>query len=213
MRRKRSARGFTLIELMVVMGIAATLVAITVPIARNMANSNKGMRCCSRLQRISQALKMYVLDEGTAPAYYPDLVNGTMVGEGLYALFYTGYLRGEDALHCPADQLHGRNTVEYPYSYMSVDPNAMFDPANPYGAYNQYKYLSCRGIRKGSLDPDVRRQLTPLPAAPSTSSVPVFSREWHPDDTTVVTWCEFHERSLKQVAEAWRVNQSDDPTP
>jgi len=96
MRRMRRNRAFTLIELMVVMGIAAALVAITVPVARNLANTNKGLRCATRMQRISQALKMYVLDEGCVPPYYPDPAGtGAYFGPGLEALLASSYLTDE----------------------------------------------------------------------------------------------------------------------
>lgn len=242
MRRKRRTGAFTLIELMVVMGIAAALVAITVPVARELSNTNKGMRCTTRLQRVGQALKMYVLDEGSVPPYYPD-PNGTgdYWGPGLTALFDTGYLAGESSLHCPADSKHPADDPLHTHSYMNLDEDAACDGSTLYGIDNQAKYLTSRGLRRDSADPDVRRQLAPLPASPSTSLVPEFSREWHPDDNTVVSWCNYHtltitkggegqyqvlfwdgsvhrmDASLLQdgveVAEAWRVKPSDDPVP
>jgi len=253
MRRNTTTRAFTLIEMVVVMGIAAALVAMTVPVARNLSNSNKGLRCASQLQRVSQALRMYVLDEGAVPPYYPvdpsvavnpadPLDADRMAGQGLWVLFVYGYLGGESALHCPADHQHGRDNRLYAYSYMTRDETAAIDGVTAYGAYNYHKYLSSRGVRSDSLaDADVRRQLCALPASPSTSTVPEFTREWHPDDSAVVTWCDHHAVSLKKggdrvyqvlfwdgsvrrmrasllrdgdpIAAAWRVAPGDDDTP
>jgi len=242
MRRMRRNRAFTLIELMVVMGIAAALVAITVPVARNLANTNKGLRCATRMQRINQALKMYVLDEGCVPPYYPDPAGtGAYFGPGLQALFESGYLSGESSLHCPADSKHPEGDPLFSFSYMNLDDDAMCDGSTEYGVENQSKYLTSRGLRRDSADPDVRRQLAPLPPSPSTSLIPEFSREWHPDDTTVVTWCNYHALTITKggegqyqvlfwdgsvhrmdatllqdgvdVAEAWRIKPSDDPVP
>jgi hypothetical protein len=171
-----------------------------------------------------------------------------MVGQGLWVLFAFGYLGGETALHCPADSQHGRGSDLYAYSYMTRDDNAAVDGVTAYGLYNQHKYLSSRGLRKPpqtGVDPapdvDKLRQLAPLPALPSVSVAPEFSREWHPDDTTVVTWCDFHAVSIKKggkpiyqvlfwdgsvrrmpasllqdgapVPAAWRVAPADDDTP
>lgn len=207
MRRKRGKGGFTLLELVVVMGIAAAVAAITIPLVRSISNSNRGMSCASRMQRIGQAIKMYALDEVGVPPYYPQLVNGNLVMEedlvpppprwGLQKLVDTGYLKSDHALHCPADREHGLGTALYAHSYDSVDRDARSSATVWSAEVNKHAYLSCRGVRQGTGDQDLKRQLSPLPADPN-SFVPVVAREWHPDDTSVVTWCRHHYFSIRE---------------
>jgi len=251
MRRLRRQQGFTLVELMVVIGIMAALTAITVPVATSLSRGNKMITCASRMQRIGQAMKIYTLDEGSAPPYYPELdaggaYTGNMVGTGLMGLIDAGYLSGIQTLHCPADYAHGRNNPLYAYSYYSQDTDASYEPSNLYGDRNQLKYLSCRGIARNAGDPDFTRQVCELEQAatdyhPIDRLTPIFSREWHPNDSTVLLWCNFHHHQVKRagegqyqvlfwdgsarrmpgslfrngtaVPEAWRVDPSDDPTP
>ena len=255
MRRMRSSGGFTLIELIVVMAIAAAVVAIVVPVARTLANGNRAMGCSSKMQRISQALKLYVLDEGAAPPFYPanpSAAGGNMIGRGLYSLVDAGYLGGYESLHCPSDREHVLGDdpapdpddpfppAPYATSYFSEDSDVACQSGSVYELYNTYKYLCCRGVT--SADPDYKRQLWPYVETFTGSGVyvPRALRAWHPDDTTVVMWCNYHYLTIREArqgqynalfwdgsarrmpgsllrdgtpVDAWRVKPSDDPTP
>lgn len=239
MRRTRSSSGFTLVELVVVIGIALLVFAITMPVAKSMISGNRAMTCATRLQGIGKAMKIYAMDHGSVPPLYPDLGAGVLVGPGLLALFDEGYINGETQLHCPADWTHERNDPLYAESYCRQDVDASTDGSTAYGAWNQYTYLSCRGVVEGSWATDEKRQLTPL--SNTGSGFPSISRQWTPDDTTVVTWCSFHYTQIQEaglgqyqvlfwdgsvqrlpaallrdgidVTEAWRVSPDDDPTP
>lgn len=219
MRRKRSPGGFTLTELVVVMAIAAALVAITIPVARSLSTGNKAMGCTTKLQRLSQAIKMYALDEGSVPPFYPSpetFYSGDMLlpdeedaggwadeklnRSGLLKLIDTGYLSSDDTLHCPADWQHKRDHVLYAYSYMTQDEEAVAT-SGPYGEYNRHKYLSSRGIARDAADADVRRQLTALPAGVADLVRPEISRAWRPDDSTVVMWCDHHYETIRRGGE------------
>lgn len=226
-------------ELMVVISVALLMVAMTMPVARSMTNGNRAMGCITKMQALGRSLRSYDLDYGSVPPYYPDLSSGTMVGTGLLALVDGGYINGEMNLHCPADRHHPTGDPLYPYSYCAQDSTAAYDSSTSYGAWNQLKYMTSRGLVRGSGDPDERRQLAPLASA--TTGRPAFSREWHPDDSTIVLWCDFHYDTIEEagqgqyqvlfwdgsaqrvpaslmcdgltVAEAWRVTPDDDPTP
>lgn len=258
MRRTRSSGGFTLTELIVVMAIAATVVAITIPVARSLSDGNRAMGCSTQMQRLSQAIRMYTLDEGSVPPLYPSpqtLYDGDVLlpdvedeagwadeklrRSGLLKLVDAGYLGGDDTLHCPADWRHGRDHVLYAYSYMTQDEEAIAT-SSPYGEYNRHKYLSSRGIARDAADPDVRRQLTPLPAGAGDLVRPEISRAWRPDDSTLVLWCDHHYHTIRRGGEgqynvlfwdgsvrrmagalfrepervdAWRTRPEDDPIP
>jgi prepilin-type N-terminal cleavage/methylation domain-containing protein len=191
--------GFSLTELIVVIGIGALITAVSFPVAKTMTSGNKLTTCAARLQHIGQAMKIYYLDEGAPPPYYPDPDgSGTMYGPGLLALVDTGHLRSETALNCPADTEHKSNTrYESPgvedlnftaRSYFSLDPGAQTNSLG-YLELNRYKYLSSRGLESTSTDPLRKRQLAPLRA----DGYPQLARGIpQPDDRTVITWCNYH---------------------
>ncbi len=199
-RRSSVTIGFTLIELMVVVGIAMVLLAISVPVVQNIAAGNALARCNIQLQQIGQALKIYHLDYGAVPPRYP--LNpadsqSAVGGAGLDALWRTDYLRNRKALHCPRDLAHSDTSDPIYYeSYSDVDAEAKpGDPATYH--YNQYKYLSYRGV--DDTDGDYYRQLADIVGW--AGSLPIFDTDWHPDDTTVVTWCNWHTDTITRGGE------------
>lgn len=165
--------GFSLTELVVVIGIGALITAISFPAAKTLTAGNRMMTCASRLQNIGQAMKLYRMDEGAPPPYYPEPDGGgswrwapapprpdnwqpyvfnpaTMydwefTSPGLLALLDAGYLRSESALNCPADRYH-RFESRY-----STDP--VRDPDDPAGAKSVPKWTLFRGRSYVQLDP------------------------------------------------------------
>ena len=199
-------------ELLVVMGIAMVLLAISVPVTQNIAAGNALARCNTQLQQIGQALKIYHLDYGAVPPRYaldPTDSQSAVDGSGLDALWRTDYLRNRKALHCPRDLAHSDTSDPIYYeSYSGVDVEAKpGDPATYH--YNQYKYLSYRGITYDDYvagDDDYYRQLADIvgwaPPDPVTGKIlPIFDTDWHPDDTTVVTWCNWHTDTISRGGE------------
>ncbi len=199
----RRTTGFTLVELMVVIGIMALLMAIIIPATQSLRRGNRISTCAFKLQQISNAMKAYHFDYGSVPPRYPgydDTFDGTrdfdlgeaVEGPGLAALWEAGYLSNRRALHCPSDKEHSDpneydpayDYYPYPYylSYMDedLDATALF-------GFDNYKYLSTRGLI--AADPYFKRQLEdPL----FYETLPVDRQNWYPDDRTVVTWCNFH---------------------
>ena len=95
--------GFTLVEIIVVLGIIVLLLAITVPVGLSLQARNRLMGCESNMHKIHQALKLYRLDEGGFPPYYFDVGANRIHGRGLLALHDNGYLKSTAPLRCSAD--------------------------------------------------------------------------------------------------------------
>ncbi len=176
----RKTTGFTLVELMVVIGIMAVMMAIIVPATQSLRRGNRISTCAFKLQQISNAMKAYHFDWGSVPPGYPGYPGpfdaaAPVDGPGLHVLWETGYLSNRRALHCPSDKEHtDPNDRDYYLSYMDEDPAA----AALYG-FDNYKYLSTRGYTDPELeDPDFYNGSS--------------GATWYPDDETVVAWCNFH---------------------
>jgi len=197
----RKTTGFTLVEMMVVIGIMAVLMAIIIPATQSLRRGNRVVTCAFKLQQISNAMKAYHFDYGSVPPRYPGYpgpfdATAPVAGKGLVALWEAGYLTNRRALHCPSDKDHADpNNVDpadhYGYygSYMRPDPDA----ATPRD-FDNYKYLSTRGASDEpawpyyilGLEPYYKQQLED----------PLFyeteCQAWYPDDRTVVAWCNYH---------------------
>lgn len=197
----RGHGGFTLIEMLTVIGIAVILMALMVPTGRSLREGNRAMTCKSQLQQISVALRAYVADEGAPPPFYidptEDPASATPHGPGLMALYELGYLHRRESLHCPSDVYTRSDTPEYLQSYQRLDPDVDTSAGVPLDAWS---YLSTRGIYDDT-DPYYRRQLQPARAPDSSAGenapVPVVDPTWKPADSTVVTWCPFHKDSQR----------------
>ncbi len=183
----RRKTGFTLVELIVVIGIMALLMGIIISATQSLRRGNRVSTCSFQLQQISNALKAYHFDYGSVPPRYPGYPGpfnaaAPVAGPGLVALWEAGYLGNRRALHCPSDKLCTEpSNTDYYLSYMDRDTAA----AALYG-FDNYKYLSTRGLI--AADPYFNRQLED----PDFYLGAGTSRSWYPDDRTVVAWCNFH---------------------
>jgi prepilin-type N-terminal cleavage/methylation domain-containing protein len=203
--------GFTLIELMIVIAIAALLTAITVGAFREISVTNKRTTCQGNLSQLYTAARLYAADEGGRFPYYnassytlDDPSEQPAGGIGLWALYafpdpsdpskiaplnaavqspLNRYLRHPKVFHCPSDLDPTSGT-----SHENLYTDAARTAINP--EYLSYQVLdgnipTYQSIRTtDSSDPNFKRQLLIYNGASRVSRPPA--------DNTVVAWCKYH---------------------
>lgn len=98
---RSAARGFTLVELLVVIGIIAVLIAILLPALSRARDQAKNVQCAARLRNIGQAVLMYANENrGKVPqTYAPDRWLWDISFADRDALVKKGGIR--QTLYCP----------------------------------------------------------------------------------------------------------------
>jgi len=199
--------GFTLIEMVIVIGIVAVLSAITVPTVNRIAEGNRNVSCQANMQAVYEAMKMYRLDEDGYPPYDPGAGTEAGKGLGLWALHVYGvrtasgiglnsptarYIRGVKSMHCPDHDSVTRYTNPSDSDYFNL-PYLSYQFTIPttgdwsgYDDKGQTTYQTYRGISDTNAE-NYRRQL--FWASPSSNP---NVKNWYPADNTVITWCVHH---------------------
>jgi len=202
--RRGAQKGFTLLELVAVIGIVAVLAAITIPAAQKVREGNRMVTCQGHMRTMYQALVMYRLDEQAFPFFDPDDAFGTGAGGpppaydpatdgqhrhyGLMSLLDGGYVQSPETMRCPDDV---RNNVDgQPYTdatrYLRYE---VYPRQDLHLTGEPWKYQPYRGESNGS-DPDYYRQLV--------GPTGFLDRNWIPAETTLVFWCDQHVDTLSQ---------------
>ncbi len=71
--RKRPKKGLTLIELLLVVAIIATLLSVAIPGSSNMLHRERISRACGEISIMSQKLTDYLIDYGVLPEFLKDV--------------------------------------------------------------------------------------------------------------------------------------------
>jgi prepilin-type processing-associated H-X9-DG protein/prepilin-type N-terminal cleavage/methylation domain-containing protein len=96
-------RGFTLVELLVVVGVISLLLALLLPAMGKARAHAQRMKCAANLRSIGQAMTAYVQQFGYYPCYKLAGGNPQMVNVTLWPAQVRLFMpRGEDVFYCPA---------------------------------------------------------------------------------------------------------------
>jgi len=214
--RRRKTAGFTLVEITIVLAIAAIITAISVGAFHEMRAGHKRTACQTNMMQVYQALRLYAADEGGSLPYYNlNCATATPSGQGiglwsLYTYPQTNnpdniailgqapverYLRSARPLHCPND--YSRRGDGYINTHLYSEDGSELNPG----------YLSYQGCD----GEEATYASTPIINTPSATNSTVDdngTEVWKrqllpfkkgigqvarpPADDTVVMWCKWH---------------------
>lgn len=101
MKLSRPRKGFTLVELLVVIGIIALLISILLPSLNRAREAANRIKCGSNLRQIGQALRQYAIDDTRSGAYPRTFANSLIATATVGQAAADDYLAGNNLLGDP----------------------------------------------------------------------------------------------------------------
>jgi prepilin-type N-terminal cleavage/methylation domain-containing protein len=220
--RARRRSGFTLIEIMVVLVIAAIISSIIVAGFSSLTSGNRRTQCQTNMSQIYAALRLYAADEGAFPPYGGDTAvmqnddtDGASDGRGigLWALYTFPRKDYDTPANSDPDKISYAKDENNPRNVMPIETylrkvNALHCPSDKDGDRKSPFLAESGGITEfnpGFLsyqlkDPDSGQQTYKTVRVVSPSSDPDKLRQLQsfddaprtPPTDTVVFWCPWH---------------------
>src|SRR2546430_2449657 len=137
--RSKSKSAFTLVELLVVIGIIAVLIGILLPALGKARNAANKAACLSNLRSIMQMMQIYATSNreqiplGTASNSYQDSYaiafnNGTVCWPTWGPLYKAGLMKNPKYMYCPSENRS--------YHMYDTAPDNSWRPDDPTGNLN-----------------------------------------------------------------------------
>lgn len=86
MNRNKSQKGFTLVEIMIVVVIIGLLAAMAIPAFQKVRKTSQEKAVVNNLRQLSSAAQQYMLDEGVSQVAYGDIVGADKHITGIKAV-------------------------------------------------------------------------------------------------------------------------------
>ena len=123
---KRSNKGFTLVEIMIVVAIIGIIIAIAVPGFLRAREASRARACQAQLLKIEGAIEQWAMEtnqqaDDIAAGWTPELLEGATAGSGYFRVFPTCPAGGTydngadmtDVVTCDADNVIGEARYDH----------------------------------------------------------------------------------------------------